>query len=80
MDGSTIDGTTIVLNDSAGGSVPATVAYNPTNRRATLTPSASLTPLTTFTAIVRGGSTGPRVRDVAGNPLATDRTWSFTTR
>ncbi|HEY6401067.1 MAG TPA: DUF4082 domain-containing protein, partial [Blastocatellia bacterium] len=34
---------------------------------------------TTYTARVRGGSADPRIKDVAGNALATDLTWSFTT-
>ena len=33
----------------------------------------------TYTAILRGGSTDPRVKDLAGNALAADYTWSFTT-
>jgi hypothetical protein len=80
MDATTINATTFVLLNPSNAAVAATVTYNVSNRRATLTPAAGLTPLTTYTASVRGGGTDPRVKDVAGNPLAADRTWSFTTR
>ena len=42
----------------------------------TVTPSAPLANLTTYTATIRGGSSG--VKDAAGNALASDVTWSFT--
>jgi hypothetical protein len=44
---------------------------------ATFTPSISLPPNTTFTATITGGISG--VKDLAGNPLATDKVWTFTT-
>ncbi len=70
---------TFELRDSANNVINATVTYNATNRTATLTPKASLALSTTFTALVRGGSVDPRVKDVAGNALAANNTWSFTT-
>jgi hypothetical protein len=80
MDASTINTSTFELRDPAGNLVPATVTYATSTRRATLAATASLAARTTFTATVRGGTTDPRVKDVAGNPLAANRTWSFTTR
>ena len=71
--------TTFVLRDSTNTVVTATVTYNPTNRRATLTPSSPLAAATTYTATVKGGTTDPRVKDAAGNALAVDQVWSFTT-
>jgi hypothetical protein len=56
------------------------VTYNATSRRATLNPTPTLATLTSHTVVVHGGSTGAVVRDAAGNPLATDRSWTFTTR
>jgi hypothetical protein len=53
------------------------VSYNATSRVATLNPSASLDFGTTYTAMVLGGSGG--AKDLAGNPLAADRVWTFTT-
>ena len=54
--------------------------YSATNRRVTLNPNSNLAALTTYTVTVRGGATDPRVKDVSGNALATNRTWSFSTR
>ena len=79
MDPATIDGTTIELRDSGNNLVAATVTYNATNQRATLTPTAALAYGTGYTALVRGGATDPRVKDLAGNALANDVIWSFTT-
>ena len=59
--------------------VPATVSYNASTRTATLTPSASLAALTTYTATIKGGATDPRVKDLAGNALGANVAWSFTT-
>ena len=55
---------------------PATVAYNAQTRTANLTPSAPLAYQTTYTATLKGGAGG--VTDAAGNPLAADKTWTFT--
>lgn len=57
--------------------VAAAVTYNSTDRVATLNPDADLAAGTTYTATIKGGTGG--VKDVAGNPLAADRTWTFTT-
>ena len=59
--------------------IPATVSYNPSTRTATLTPTAELSALTAYVATVKGGTTGLRVKDAAGNALAADFTWTFTT-
>jgi hypothetical protein len=80
MDGSTINTTTFMLRNPSNIAIPATVTYNASNRRATLVPNSNLAPSTVYTAIVKGGTTDPRVKDVAGNALSADRTWSFTTR
>ncbi len=61
------------------GLVAATVAYNGSNNSVTLTPTSSLAPGATYTATARGGSTDPRIKDAAGNALAANATWSFTT-
>jgi glucose/arabinose dehydrogenase len=77
MDASTITGTTFQLKDAGGNTVAGSVAYDPAATTATLTPSASLTAGATYTATVKGGA--PGVKDAAGNALAADRSWSFTT-
>ena len=79
MDASTINTGTIELRNPSSALVPATVTYDPGTRVATLTPSTALTTLTTFTATVRGGAADPRVKDLAGNALAANSVWSFTT-
>ena len=77
MDATTINATTIELRDPANTLVSASVTYNSTTRTATLDPSASLAYSTAYTATVKGGTSG--VKDIAGNPLASNYTWSFTT-
>ncbi len=73
----TISGSTFQLVDDASQVVPATVTYNSGSRTATLTPTSSLAYSSAFTATVTGGSGG--VKDLAGNALAGDHSWSFTT-
>jgi Domain of unknown function (DUF4082)/Bacterial Ig-like domain/Bacterial Ig domain len=79
MTASTISGSTIELRDPGNAVVSAVVSYNSTTRVATLNPDLTLRALTTYTVRVRGGATDPRVKDAAGNALAADSTWSFTT-
>ncbi len=55
--------------------VPATVSY--ANLVATLNPSSDLQSATTYTATLKGGPTG--AKDLAGNPLAADASWTFST-
>jgi alpha-galactosidase len=77
IDATTLTSTTFTLSPSGGSAVAATVSYDATSRTATLSPSSTLAAATTYTARVKGGSTG--VADLAGNRLAADATWSFTT-
>ncbi|MFI7544406.1 N,N-dimethylformamidase beta subunit family domain-containing protein [Actinoplanes sp. NPDC049599] len=62
----------MVLRGGGGTSVPASVAYDATTRKATLTPDAALAADTTYTATVSGAA------DLAGNVMAAT-SWSFTT-
>ncbi len=77
MTAATVTGSTFVLRGPAGVLVAATVAYSATTRTATLTPSQALAASTSYTSAVTGGSGG--VKDLAGNALAANYTWSFTT-
>jgi hypothetical protein len=77
MDPASINAGTVELRHPTSGVVAATVAYSGGALAATLTPSQALAPSTTYQATVRGGASG--VKDVAGNPLVADSTWSFTT-
>ncbi|HWQ96419.1 MAG TPA: DUF4082 domain-containing protein [Candidatus Methylomirabilis sp.] len=81
MNATTINTNTFELHagNAAGAPVPASVSYNNANFTATLQPSSRLANSTNYTAIVKGGSTDPGVKNVAGNALAADYSWSFTT-
>ena len=79
MDTATIGTSTFELRGASNTLVPATVAYNASTNTATLTPSSALANGATYTATVKGGATDPRVKDLAGNALAANVTWSFTT-
>lgn len=78
MDPTSIDTTTFRVTEN-GVAVPGAVSYDPVNRIATFSPSA----VTGFSAnvalsvTVASGTAG--VRDLAGNPLAVDQVWSFST-
>ena len=80
MNATTIDFITVELRDPSNVLVPAAVAYNVSNKRATLNPKSALRPLTKYTVTVKGGANDPRVKDAAGNALSSSWIWSFTTR
>ena len=68
---------TFELRDASDALVEATVSYNAAQRKAILTPNTALAASTIYTATIVGGIDG--VADVAGNKLAADHVWSFTT-
>jgi len=70
-----VTGTTFQLKNSGGNVIAATV--NSSSNQITLTPSAALTQSATYTVTIKGGSSG--VKDIAGNALASDYNWTFTT-
>lgn len=61
-----------VLTNSGGAAVPATFSYDAATKTATLTPSAPLAAVATYTATISGA------QDAAGNTMASVN-WSFTT-
>ena len=77
MDPATIDGSTAELRDSFGTLIPATVSYDAGQRKVTIDPDEALDYSTAYTATIEGGSEG--VADVAGNRLAADSSWTFST-
>ena len=77
IDPATIDGSTFELRDGSNNLISGTVTYDVGTRTATLDPTGSL-PIDSFTATLRGGTTEPTVKDLAGNSLASDYSWSFT--
>jgi Bacterial Ig-like domain/Domain of unknown function (DUF5122) beta-propeller len=75
MDATTLDETTFTLTKEGDSTpVPAMVSYDAANNKATLAPSSYLEASQTYTARITTGAT-----DTAGNPLANERVWSFTT-
>jgi hypothetical protein len=80
MNAASINSTSFQLRGPGGTLIPAVVSYSGTNLRATLNPNPTLATLTSYTAVVRGGAGTQSVKDAAGNPLAVDRSWTFTTR
>jgi hypothetical protein len=77
-----VSGTTFTLTTAASGTVPGaavvgTVTYNAASNTAVFTPATDLTVNGNFTATVVGGAAG--IADVAGNVLAQDFVFSFTT-
>ncbi|HMJ36868.1 MAG TPA: Ig-like domain-containing protein [Baekduia sp.] len=72
-DAATVTSANVKLLDPSSNPVPATVAYDGTTRTATLTPSAPLSLMTTYTAIVTNA-----VRAADGAPID-GTTWTFST-
>jgi hypothetical protein len=77
MNPATITTSTVVLRNSSNSVVPSTVSYDANTKVVTLDPTQALAASTTFTVTITGGSSG--VKDLAGNALASNFVWSFTT-
>ncbi|MEO6713055.1 MAG: DUF4082 domain-containing protein, partial [Mycobacteriales bacterium] len=77
LTGSSVSGSSFQLRDASSNLVTAVVSYNQGAGEATLQPTAPLVYSSAYSATVKGGSAG--VKDLAGNPLAADYTWTFTT-
>jgi hypothetical protein len=79
MDATTITTLTYTLAPSAspGSPVAGLVTYDAVTKIASLNPTADLTASTSYTATVIGGASG--VKDLAGNALAVNKVWTFTT-
>lgn len=74
MDPLTIIPANFTLTGPGATSVNGTVSYDAQNKIASFVPSSSLLGGTTYTAKVSTGA-----KDGAGNPLAADKVWTFTT-
>ncbi|OOP56248.1 MAG: hypothetical protein AYP45_10060 [Candidatus Brocadia carolinensis] len=70
MDASTITTATFILNNGVIG----TISYNSSTKTATFNPNTDLSYSTTYTAKITTGA-----KDSAGNAMASNYTWSFTT-
>ncbi len=76
MDPATLTTSTFTLLEQ-GQTTPVTATVSYASQVATLDPSANLKAGTTYTATVKGGASG--AKDLAGNQLAADVSWTFTT-
>jgi hypothetical protein len=74
MDPATINTATFTVAGPASAPVTGTVAYNNASNIATFTPASNLATNTPYTATITTGAT-----DLAGNALASDFVWMFTT-
>ena len=77
IDAATVNTNTVMLLDGLSNTTVGVVTYDPLARRARLDPSPALAIQETYTAVLKGGASG--VKDLAGNALIADYTWSFST-
>ncbi len=77
LDPATVSGSTFTLRNSSNQLVSAAVTYDDSTQTCMLDPASTLAANSTFTATLKGGSSG--VKDLAANPLAEDVVWSFAT-
>ena len=75
MDGQTIIAANVTVT-GPGGNVPGAVVYSPLNLTMTFTPTANLAFDSSYTVTIKGVS---GVADLAGNFMAANYTWSFST-
>ena len=78
LNAASVTGTSVLLTNGAI-TVPATLGYTPGSTTITLTPASPLAEKTLYTVTLKGGAGADRILDVAGNALAADYVWSFTT-
>jgi hypothetical protein len=77
MDPATLTNNVTLVNKKTRSQVQATLTLSTDGKTLTLDPSATLAKGTQYEVTIKGGTGG--VKDLAGNPLAADRVWSFTT-
>jgi len=77
VDPASVTNLTAYITGPGNSVVPATVTVNGAD--VTITPNSPLGIVTTYTVTLEGGLTPPQIKDISGNALAADYTWSFTT-
>ncbi len=77
LDPLSVTNSTFILRDSSGLQVSASVTHDGLITTTYLTPSSVLERGVTYTATLKGGSSG--LKSVSGTPLLSDVSWSFTT-
>ncbi|MBF0337449.1 MAG: Ig-like domain-containing protein [Nitrospirae bacterium] len=73
---STVNTSSFTVADASGASVAGSVTYNASTKRAIFTPSANLSPNTTYTATLTTAITDT---NTPANSIASDYSWGFTT-
>jgi hypothetical protein len=79
IDPSTVNSKTILLEDDFNNILQASVVYNPIYFTAVLTPFTTLSYSGTYKIVVKGGTGYDRIKDIAGNALAADYSFNFST-
>ena len=76
MTATTINAGNVFLMDPSNTVVPTTLTFTAATNTVTLSLPSPLTYSTTYKVTIKGGASG--VKDLAGNPMSADFTWSFT--
>ena len=79
LDPASVSGATASLTETGGAALGASVTYDAANRTVVIEPDSFLTPETEYQVTIKGGGSDPRIKDAAGNALAADKVWTFTT-
>jgi len=74
MDSTTLNSTAFQLTDAASNVVAGAISYNQATQTLVCQPSAALLTKSTYNAAVRA-----TVKDIFGNAMGSDSTWTFTT-
>jgi hypothetical protein len=77
LDSLTINSSTVLMTGAGNTAVSGTINYNANT--ITFYPSTVLQYNTTYSVTLKGGVGGTTIKDIAGNNLSSDYTWSFTT-
>jgi hypothetical protein len=78
LDPTTVTASTVFLQSGAN-TITSAITYNAVDSSVTLTPSSPLSSGTTYTMTVKGGAAANKIKDIAGNAMASDSVWNFTT-
>ena len=79
LDPATVNSNTFYITDAGANPVAGSINYTSGSSTATFTPNVPLAYSNTYTVTLAGGDTDPRIKDLAGNALAANFVWSFTT-
>ena len=78
LDATSVNTSTVILTGPGNTVIPGSVTLTGGNV-ITFIPNADLAIGTTYTMTLKGGITEPLIKDISGNAIAGDYSWSFTT-